>query len=384
MECRESCKACHTDFRILDANKDGSVSKEDFSTHSTHFASFESFDTDGGGLVTLNEFLVGAPDKQQNNCTVCSDCVVSEPGCRDRGFLYGCPGSRTSRLFWKNCVNWNEIFRSHSDWCREEFGPTFGHEDRLPEFQAQRDCPVGSGKGSCYSESVSPFCAYCTPGKFKDVAGLHPCSECPADHESNSDRTACIPCPLFFHRPPGKESCTDSSGLTWRDFVIVVVTTVVLGTCTCYFVSREMKKIIQRRRKVVDAYNASCLGPQGLGDALCEASQSGDIDLVCELLKAGTDVNHEREGRSAIALAANHEVSEKLVLHIVQKPWRKDSIVQKLWRDTGSVVVLDHVGVGKGMEEDYTFEFGGCQRFFGWSRTFSTFQADVILRRCRG
>jgi hypothetical protein len=116
-----------------------------------------------------------------------------------------------------------------------------------------------------------------------------------------------------------------------------------------------------------------------LGDALCKASQSGDIDLVCELLKAGADVNHEREGRSAIALAANDKVSEKLVFHIVQKPWRKDIIVQKLWRNAGSVVVLDHVGVGNGMEEDYTFEFGGCAGSFGWSRTFSTFQADVKL-----
>jgi hypothetical protein len=43
------------------------------------------------------------------------------------------------------------------------------------------------------------------------------------------------------------------------------------------------------------------------------------------------------------------------------------------------VVVLDHVGVGKGMEEDYTFEFGGCAGSFGWSRTFSTFKADVKL-----
>ena len=163
----------------------------------------------------------------------------------------------------------------------------------------------------------------------------------------------------------------------------VVVTTVVLGTCTSYFARRKMKKIIQRRRKVADnsrlTLEAADKGPQDLGDALCEASQSGDIDLVCKLLKAGADVNHEREGRSAIALAANDKVSEKLVLHIVQTPWRKDSIVQKLWRDAGSVVVLDHVGIGKGMEEDYTFEFGGCKRLFGWSRTFSTFQADVKL-----
>ena len=76
VECRESCKACYADFRIVDASKDGNISKEEFSTHSTRFASFESFDTDGGSLVTLNEFLAGAPDKQQNNCTVCSDCVV--------------------------------------------------------------------------------------------------------------------------------------------------------------------------------------------------------------------------------------------------------------------------------------------------------------------
>jgi hypothetical protein len=105
--------------------------------------------------------------------------------------------------------------------------------------------------------------------------------------------------------------------------------------------------------------------------------------LVCELLKEGADVNYEREGRSAIALAANAKVREELVFHIVQKPWRKDSIVQKMWRDAGRVVVLDHVGVGKGMKEDYTFEFRGCKRFFGWSRTFSTFQADVKLSGSR-
>jgi hypothetical protein len=420
VECRESCKACHADFRILDANKDVNISKEEFSSHSTRFASFESFDTDGGGLVTLNEFLAGAPDKQQNNCSLCSDCVVRKPSIRvgswviageSYGIVVGESESKTnksykvlwegyyygqrifshtsdwtiqiklapqSKSFWKNCVEWGKMKGySHDDWCREEFGPTFKHSRY---HASQLDCPVGSGKGLCYSEQVSPLCAYCTTDKFKDVAGLHPCSECPADHESNSDRTACIPCPLFFRRAPGKERCTDASGLTWRDFVNVVATTVLLGTCTCIFACRKMKKIIQRRCKVADA---SCLGPPGLGDALCKASQSRDIDLVCELLKAGADVNHEREGKSAIVLAANDKVSERLVFHIVQKSWRKDSIVQKMWRDAGSVVVLDHVGVGKGMEEDYTFEFGGCAGFFGWSRTFSTFQADVELSGSR-
>jgi len=82
VESRESCKACDADYRILDANKDGNISKEEFSTHSSRFASFESFDTDGGGLVTLNEFLARAPDKQQNNCTLCSDCVVRKPSIR--------------------------------------------------------------------------------------------------------------------------------------------------------------------------------------------------------------------------------------------------------------------------------------------------------------
>jgi hypothetical protein len=120
--------------------------------------------------------------------------------------------------------------------------------------------------------------------------------------------------------------------------VIVVVTTVVLGTCTCYFACRDMKKFIKRRRKVADA---SRLTLEALGDALCEASQSGDIDLVCKLLKAGADVNHEREVRSVIVLTANDKVSEKLVLHIVERSWRKDRIVQTLWRDPGSVVVLD-------------------------------------------
>jgi hypothetical protein len=52
-------------------------------------------------------------------------------------------------------------------------------------------------------------------------------------------------------------------------------------------------------------------------------------------------VNHEREGRSTIALAANDKVSEKLVLHIVERSWRKDRIVQTLCRDADSVVVLD-------------------------------------------
>jgi hypothetical protein len=426
VECRESCKACHADFRILDANNDGTISKEEFSTHSTRFSSFQIFDTDGGGLVTLNEFLAGAPDKQQNNCTVCSDCTVRKLNIRvgswviagqtygivvaesesktdksykvlwekDHGYLpHGKRFTYTSdwtneikvapqsKFFWKNCVEWDKMTRySHDDWCQEEFGPTFKHsyppDNWFGAQAAQLDCPVGFGKGLCYSEQVHPLCAYCTADKFKDVAGLHPCTECPADHESNSDRTACIPCPLFFHRAPGKERCTDASGLTWRNFVNVGVTTVVLGTCTCLLVCRKMKKISQRRRKVADAL---CLGPQGLGDSLCETSQSGDIDLTCELLKAGADVNHEREGRSAIALAANDKVLEKLVLHIVQKPWRKDSIVQKMWRDAGSVVVLDHVGVGNGMEEDYTFEFGGYAGFFGWSRTFSTFKADVKL-----
>jgi hypothetical protein len=76
VECRESWKTCYADYRVLDSNKDGNISKEEFSTRSTRFVSFESFDTDDGGLVALNEFLAGAPDKQKNNCTVCSDCVV--------------------------------------------------------------------------------------------------------------------------------------------------------------------------------------------------------------------------------------------------------------------------------------------------------------------
>ncbi len=70
-ECRESCKACYADFRNLDANKDGNISKEEFSTHSTHVASFESVDTDDSGMLTLNEFLARAQDELQNNCTVC-------------------------------------------------------------------------------------------------------------------------------------------------------------------------------------------------------------------------------------------------------------------------------------------------------------------------
>jgi hypothetical protein len=165
--------------------------------------------------------------------------------------------------------------RYHDDWCREEFGPTFKHSQY---HASQLDCPVGFGKGLCYSKQVSPFCSYFTPDKFKDVVGLHPCSECPAGHKSNSDRITCVPCPLFFHRAPGKERCTDASDLTWRDFVIVVVTTVVLDTCTCYFACRDMNKFIKRRRKVADA---SRLTLESLGDTLCEASQSGDIDLVC-------------------------------------------------------------------------------------------------------
>ena len=76
----------------------------------------------------------------------------------------------------------------------------------------------------------------------------------------------------------------------------VVVTTVVLGTCACIFACRDNKKFIQRRRKVADdsrlTHEAAAKGPQGLGDALCEASQSGDTDLVCKLLKAGADVNN--------------------------------------------------------------------------------------------
>jgi hypothetical protein len=408
----------------LDANKDGYISKEEFSTHSTRFDSFESFDTDGGGLVTLNEFLARAPDKQQNNCTLCSDCVVRKPSIRvgswviagskygivvaesesridksykvlwQEGFRFTFTSDWTnqikiapqSKYFWKNCVEWDKTtLFSHDDWCREEFGPTFKHsyarDYDVPA--AQLDCPVGFGKGLCYSAQVHPLCTYCTPDKFKDVAGLHPCSECPADHESNSDRTACLPCPLFFHRAPGKERCTDASGLTLRDFVVFVVTIVVLGTCTCYFGCRQMKNFILRRREVADdsrlTHEAAAKGLQGLGDALCEASQSEDIDFICKLLKAGADVSHEREGMSAIVLAVNDKVSERLVFHIVRKPWRMDSIVQKLWRDAGSVVVLDYVGVGQGMQEDYTFEFGGCKRFFGWSRTFSTYQADVKL-----
>ncbi len=92
-----------------------------------------------------------------------------------------------SDYFWKNCVEWVQISSAnHGDWCREDFGPTFKH---LSKIYAQLDCPVGSGKGLCYSKQVSPLCAYCTTDKVKDVAGLHPCSECPEDHESNSDRT---------------------------------------------------------------------------------------------------------------------------------------------------------------------------------------------------
>jgi hypothetical protein len=234
----------------------------------------------------------------------------------------------------------------------------------LGPSQCITECDVG------YEAPPGDVCRACAAGYFKNVSGSHNCTVCPVQHESSPDKTSCQ-----FQIT----SSNSNNGGIGGGFVVLFI----FGPfCLVYFFFIYFFVVILpnriRRKAITDA---SRLGKQGLGDALCKASQSGegDIDLVRGLLKVGADVNHEREGRSAIALAAKNYVSEELVRHMVQKPWRKDSIVQKLWRDADSVVVLDHVGVGKGMEEDYTFEFGGSAGFFGWFRTFSTFQADVKL-----
>ncbi len=95
-------------------------------------------------------------------------------------------------------------------------------------------------------------------------------------------------------------------------------------------------------------------------------------DEIAALIAAGQDVNAcNEEGRTALELALAEDPVEAAALlrsHNALEGRQLKERIHKAWRDTGNVVVLDHVASGA-LYEDYTMLFGD----------FNTFKADVKL-----
>ena len=117
---------------------------------------------------------------------------------------------------------------------------------------------------------------------------------------------------------------------------------------------------------------AAVLRAHGAQVSLFFAAEKGMTDEIAARIAAGQDVNACNEaGRTALDLALandHHEAASMLRSHNALEDKQLKDRMHKAWRETGNVVVLEHVDSGA-LYEDYTMVFGN----------FNTFKADVKL-----